>query len=93
MENSYVVPGSLPLKGRVGERACVSAQGDSDDFLWVVEFSNNNGESYVPYKNADGDSEITGSDAREIVLASRVNRVRLVDLGAATEVFLEAGVE
>tara|TARA_R110000764_G_scaffold15991_1_gene45079 strand:+ start:281 stop:586 length:306 start_codon:yes stop_codon:yes gene_type:complete len=76
-----------------GEGATISAQGDTEDFLWHVEFTLDDGTTWSKIKDNVGDTDFTGSDVKYIALDSltasdKQTRISVSDMGAATQVIV-----
>ena len=89
MAKIFTAAGNVVFSSRPNQMAAVAAQGNANDFTWQVEFSLDSGTTWSVYKDSSGVSLFTGADAKEIRAVSKTNRVKLVNIGTATTVYLE----
>ena len=53
------------------------------DFTWQIQFSLDNGTTYSAYADGDGTKTFTGDGSKELRVAARKNRVKIIAIGAA----------
>tara|TARA_R110000824_G_C14897795_1_gene645113 strand:- start:66 stop:404 length:339 start_codon:yes stop_codon:yes gene_type:complete len=63
------------------------------DFTWQIEFSLDGGTTYSAYADGDGTKLFTGDGTKELRVAARTNRVKVVAIGpaGAKTVFVKIG--
>ena len=65
----------------------VSLHGDTNDFVWAIQQSHDNGENYIAMKDVNGDSSYTGCVPVEWRALKGVRyQVEVTSLGTATSI-------
>ena len=80
----------------VGDLYSIALQESSDtsaqNFTWEIQFSLDGGTTYTAYADGDGTTQFTGDGTKELRVAARTNRVKIILIGGTSKkVYVKIG--
>ena len=64
----------------------------AQNFTWQIQYSLDGGTTYSAYADGDGTKTFTGDGTKELRVAARTNRVKIIAIGATSKkVFVKIG--